>query len=318
MKIHSIILIQAVLIAAFVSPAHAQLAAQTFPDVNFKDNVVTKAELDLVETEFSRPGLLPDQPLYFLKRFAERIRLFFTFDAAEKAKLHLDFAKVRLAEAKGLVEKNKTEEADQALGEYNKELTEFESTAGRNVSLLVKESSDALEKSSIVLDLVLQKVPEQARPAIEKALNNSIEKKVRIEANETQETGKEIQANVIREKRRNTEIMEEIMKIQRTERTEKTGEKKPGICIQVITPARSPEGECREFPTPCDVPEGWETMVICPTQKPVADISIETPAEKSDETQKRGKTSEPENVVPVSSPAEIPAQVKTQLPSGSI
>lgn len=30
------------------------------------------------------------------------------------------------------------------------------------------------------------------------------------------------------------------------------------VCVQVITPARNPQtGECREFPTPCDVPQGW-------------------------------------------------------------
>ena len=32
-------------------------------------------------------------------------------------------------------------------------------------------------------------------------------------------------------------------------------------CIQVITPARNPDtGEVVDFPTPCDVPEGWETV----------------------------------------------------------
>lgn len=32
-------------------------------------------------------------------------------------------------------------------------------------------------------------------------------------------------------------------------------------CIQVITPARNPETEeTRDFPTPCDVPEGWEII----------------------------------------------------------
>lgn len=35
----------------------------------------------------------------------------------------------------------------------------------------------------------------------------------------------------------------------------------PRICAQVITPARNPEtSEIREFPTPCDVPEGWELI----------------------------------------------------------
>ncbi len=38
------------------------------------------------------------------------------------------------------------------------------------------------------------------------------------------------------------------------------------ICAQVITPAQNPEtGECREFPTPCDVPEGWVTVDSCPS-----------------------------------------------------
>ncbi|GEM_PF-5940388 len=32
-------------------------------------------------------------------------------------------------------------------------------------------------------------------------------------------------------------------------------------CIQVITPARNPQtGEIKDFPTPCDVPEGWVTI----------------------------------------------------------
>ena len=36
------------------------------------------------------------------------------------------------------------------------------------------------------------------------------------------------------------------------------------FCIQVITPARDPKtGECKDFPTPCDVPEGWEAVDSC-------------------------------------------------------
>lgn len=35
-------------------------------------------------------------------------------------------------------------------------------------------------------------------------------------------------------------------------------------CIQVLAPARNPlTGECRVFPTPCDVPEGWELGGSC-------------------------------------------------------
>ncbi|MBI2669768.1 MAG: hypothetical protein HYX20_01295 [Candidatus Yanofskybacteria bacterium] len=37
--------------------------------------------------------------------------------------------------------------------------------------------------------------------------------------------------------------------------------KEDKVCIQVITPARNPQtGEARDFPTPCDVPDGWEVI----------------------------------------------------------
>jgi hypothetical protein len=38
----------------------------------------------------------------------------------------------------------------------------------------------------------------------------------------------------------------------------------PVACIQVLAPARNPlTGECRIFPTPCDVPAGWQTVSSC-------------------------------------------------------
>lgn len=40
------------------------------------------------------------------------------------------------------------------------------------------------------------------------------------------------------------------------------------LCIQVLTPAIGPEGECRVFPTSCDVPEGWKRVDKCPTTQP--------------------------------------------------
>lgn len=34
------------------------------------------------------------------------------------------------------------------------------------------------------------------------------------------------------------------------------------VCIQVITPAKNiATGEIRDFPTPCDVPDGWESLL---------------------------------------------------------
>ncbi len=46
-------------------------------------------------------------------------------------------------------------------------------------------------------------------------------------------------------------------------------EKDSGVmaCIQVITPAKDPKsGQCKEFPTPCDVPKDWEKVESCISQ----------------------------------------------------
>jgi hypothetical protein len=37
-----------------------------------------------------------------------------------------------------------------------------------------------------------------------------------------------------------------------------------GVCIQVVAPARDPlSNECRVFPTPCEIPDGWVRTTSC-------------------------------------------------------
>jgi hypothetical protein len=50
--------------------------------------------------------------------------------------------------------------------------------------------------------------------------------------------------------------------------------KKLTLCIQVITPAYNPQNplECKEFPTPCDVPPGWVKTERCPVKTPTLQI----------------------------------------------
>lgn len=51
----------------------------------------------------------------------------------------------------------------------------------------------------------------------------------------------------------------------------------PQICIQVITPARDPvSGACRDFPTPCDVPAGWERVDRCAAMEPSSALPLRT------------------------------------------
>ena len=71
-------------------------------------------------------------------------------------------------------------------------------------------------------------------------------------------------------------------------------ELKPSIgtpaCVQVITPAISPEGICKNFPTPCDVPTGWKKVEKCPT---VTITPTETTSPTKEEPTKKEKTTEP-------------------------
>ncbi len=54
------------------------------------------------------------------------------------------------------------------------------------------------------------------------------------------------------------------------------------VCIQVITPAKNPQtGECKEFPTPCDIPQGWKKSERCESKtfipKPIQEIFQSAP-----------------------------------------
>ncbi|MBU4245782.1 MAG: hypothetical protein KKE71_01950 [Nanoarchaeota archaeon] len=55
-------------------------------------------------------------------------------------------------------------------------------------------------------------------------------------------------------------------------------------CAQVITPAKNQAtGECKEFPTPCDVPSGWDKVDSCKAAATPKDTVKET-AEQSEKT----------------------------------
>ena len=192
-----------VIVAVLVSPTYAQLGSQSFNKANFSSAASAQAETDLAVTEFSNPGILPNSPFYFLKRLGERIQLFFAA-AKDKPFIHLDLAKKRLSEAKRLAELNSTMVKD-TLDEFDREINEtvMSRGLGQNVSL-IKEMDDLNRKSTIVLGLVLEKVPSQAKSAIERALNRSVERSV-------VESHKKENRNVSKEEL-SKEVAEEIRK----------------------------------------------------------------------------------------------------------
>lgn len=59
----------------------------------------------------------------------------------------------------------------------------------------------------------------------------------------------------------------------------------PQACAQVITPAKNQAtGECKDFPTPCDVPSGWTKVESCKAVGTSANDTAKETAEQSEET----------------------------------
>lgn len=122
------------------------------------------------------PGILPDSPFYFLKSWSEAIGTFFTFGEVAKAKRFVDLSEKRLAEANALVEKGKPEIAEKAVGRYqeylSRALTKAEEAKAKGLDtdeVLVKVAEATLKHQAVLAD-IYEKVPEQAKLAIERAM----------------------------------------------------------------------------------------------------------------------------------------------------
>lgn len=133
----------------------------------------------VAEEELPDAGITPDSMLYGLDRAFERISLALTFDRAAKAEKHLEFASERIAELKTMVDKGEPEFVEELKKDHERELSAVESeiegarALGRNVTALAEHVADVTSKHIVVLERVLEKVPDQAKPAIMHAINVS-------------------------------------------------------------------------------------------------------------------------------------------------
>ncbi|MBI2085624.1 MAG: hypothetical protein HYT71_03885 [Candidatus Aenigmarchaeota archaeon] len=180
MKINLLLFVQLAVFVVLTNPVSAQLASQSFERINFSEDDLTVAKLEVVQTTFSSPGILPNHPLYFLKRGFENVQVFFEFDKEKKAKLHQEFAKSRLAEAKKLFDDNNTDYARVALEDFDAELNisaDLYNSIGNNVSDSTRNREDFAAQSGIALEIMLNKMPEHDKPAIERILDKSFVRK---------------------------------------------------------------------------------------------------------------------------------------------
>jgi len=119
---------------------------------------------------------LPDDPIYLAKRHIETAKLNAKVDPLEKAALHTEFATERLAEAKAMVAKGKpefvgdlTEDYEEAIAGATNEINRAQSQ-GKNVSGALEAVERSTKKHTEVLTGLLDKVPENAKPAIQHSI----------------------------------------------------------------------------------------------------------------------------------------------------
>ncbi|MFC1663700.1 DUF5667 domain-containing protein [Patescibacteria group bacterium] len=132
------------------------------------------------EIELPDPGLTPDSPLYFLETIIEEIGTFFTFGDLKKAERHAALAAERLAEAQVIAGKGKPELTEKTLARYEMQLqnsmarAEKAQAKGENTEEVMAKVGQATSNHLEVLAEVYEKVPEQAKPAIENAMKASV------------------------------------------------------------------------------------------------------------------------------------------------
>lgn len=118
--------------------------------------------------ELPSAGVTPDSSFYFLKTCKESIQTFFTFGAENKAKQFLHLSEVRLAEYQKMIEKEKMEIAEKTLEKYEKQLDQALKKTKEKAAI-----NEKILEHQKILENILEKAPENAKPEIEKAIETS-------------------------------------------------------------------------------------------------------------------------------------------------
>ncbi|HDM05872.1 MAG TPA: hypothetical protein ENG34_01165, partial [Candidatus Aenigmarchaeota archaeon] len=132
------------------------------------------------------PTILPDHPLYGMKRFWERVQLWFKFDPLAKARFHIYLSKIRLAEANEMVKRNKLQFVDNLIREgeieinVSENILDREESYGRNVSEVEESLANATHEDIIVIDELSEKVPQPIRKRLEHVRNISARRILKI------------------------------------------------------------------------------------------------------------------------------------------
>ena len=144
-----------------------------FPGLLQAEGELTQAVAgEEVEVSLVNPGIQPDSFFYPFKLFFENIRTTFTFGDLAKAERFSNLAERRIAEAKIMMEKGEEKRAENVLNRYQNlldnslERSKKAQEAGKDSSAIQEKLAQMTEKHLLVLDKVVDKVPEMAQKAI--------------------------------------------------------------------------------------------------------------------------------------------------------
>lgn len=126
-------------------------------------------------------GLTPESPFYFLDRFGEALKEFFTFNPEGKARLQITFAAERVAEIKIILETKGVEAKGLEVAQSRLQahlanaatIVTEQKSRGKDVSALAKELDDEFESPKAALEQTF-KEQERALGAQEKELKRKI------------------------------------------------------------------------------------------------------------------------------------------------
>lgn len=123
------------------------------------------------------PGFLPGNPMHSVETLVEKAEVRFAGIVGGpdlKAKAMANNAQERLAEANALADRNRSEDASEAVRKYEKTMNQSQEIADRrNNSKLSEQIKNVSRNNLDQLKQVRDKVPEQAREGIDRAIRNS-------------------------------------------------------------------------------------------------------------------------------------------------
>jgi len=131
-------------------------------------------------TAYAASSALPGDPLYALKTTTESIRANLTLDSAEQSRLYMGFAGQRLLEIQSLIRKGRYDDIPRAASEFEEDIQKsliavkkLSQTDSPQATKLKSEFAILLRSYSDSLTKMLEGIPENVRPSLQKAINAS-------------------------------------------------------------------------------------------------------------------------------------------------